>query len=192
MSENKPTLPAWDLSDMYKGIDDPQIAADMESYRKTAASFARKYKGRLAGLSAEEFARALEIYNKLSEMAGLLGGFAYLNMCTQMKNKEAMAFFQNTSEKLTDYGKPVIFFELELNRLPAATLKEWLKNKKVAFYKRLSCGRSGLKNMIFPRPWKKSLSRNRLRRRRRGSAFMRKRLPVWNTRLTDKNTTMPK
>lgn len=135
MSENKPTLPAWDLSDMYKGIDDPQIAADMESYRKTAASFARKYKGRLAGLSAEEFARALEIYNKLSEMAGLLGGFAYLNMCTQMKNKEAMAFFQNTSEKLTDYGKPVIFFELELNRLPAATLKEWLKNKKVAFYK---------------------------------------------------------
>ena len=74
MSENKPTLPAWDLSDMYKGIDDPQIAADMESYRKTAASFARKYKGRLAGLSAEEFARALEIYNKLSEMAGLLGG----------------------------------------------------------------------------------------------------------------------
>ena len=135
MSENKPTLPAWDLSDMYKGIDDPQIAADMESYRKTAASFARKYKGRLAGLSAEEFARALEIYNKLSEMAGLLGGFAYLNMCTQMKNKEALAFFQNTSEKLTDYGKPVIFFELELNRLPAATLKEWLKNKKVAFYK---------------------------------------------------------
>ena len=135
MSENKPTLPAWDLSDMYTAIDDPQIAADMESYRKTAASFARKYKGRLAGLSAEEFARALEIYNKLSEMAGLLGGFAYLNMCTQMKNKEAMAFFQNTSEKLTDYGKPVIFFELELNRLPAATLKEWLKNKKVAFYK---------------------------------------------------------
>lgn len=107
MSENKPTLPAWDLSDMYKGIDDPQIAADMESYRKTAASFARKYKGRLAGLSAEEFARALEIYNKLSEMAGLLGGFAYLNMCTQMKNKEAMAFFpeyQRKADRLRQTG----------------------------------------------------------------------------------------
>lgn len=135
MSQKNENLPAWDLSELYKGIDDPNVNKDLDKYRRLCVSFAKKYKGKLAGLSAEEFAQALDTYNKLSEMAGRLGGFAYLNMCTQMKNAEAMAFFQNISEKLTDYGKPTIFFDLEFNQLPAATVKEWLKNKKVAFYK---------------------------------------------------------
>ena len=30
----KNNLPAWDLSDLYKGMDDPQINADMETYKK--------------------------------------------------------------------------------------------------------------------------------------------------------------
>lgn len=135
MSNQNKNLPAWDLSELYKGIDDPNVNKDLDKYRRLCASFAKKYKGKLAGLSAEAFAQALDTYNKLSEMAGRLGGFGYLNMCTQMKNAEAMAFFQNISEKLTDYGKPTIFFDLEFNQLPAATVKEWLKNKKVAFYK---------------------------------------------------------
>lgn len=65
----------------------------------------------------------------------MLGEFAYLNMVTQMKNKDAMAFYQNISEKLTDYSKPTIFFSLEINRLPDAKIKEWLEDKRVAFYK---------------------------------------------------------
>lgn len=134
MSE-KNKLPSWNLCDLYQGIDDPQINRDLEKYRTNVLDFAAKYKGKLADLSAEEFASALEIYNELSELGGLLGSFAYLNMCTQMKNKEAMAFYQNISEKLTDYGKPAIFFDLELNQLPQAKIDEWLQNSKVAFFK---------------------------------------------------------
>ena len=47
-SKNSNKLPAWDLSDMYKGIDDPKIGADLEKFRKNALSFAKKYKGKLA------------------------------------------------------------------------------------------------------------------------------------------------
>ena len=54
-SKNNNKLPAWDLSDMYKGIDDPKIGADLEKFRKNALSFAKKYKGKLAGLTAAEF-----------------------------------------------------------------------------------------------------------------------------------------
>ena len=35
-SKNSNKLPAWDLSDMYKGIDDPKIGADLEKFRKNA------------------------------------------------------------------------------------------------------------------------------------------------------------
>ena len=134
MSNNN-NLPAWDLSDMYKGMDDPKINADLEKLKKTAISFAKKYKGKLEKLKAEEFLDALKAEEKMSVMGGVLGEFAYLNMVTQMKNKEAMAFYQNISEKLTDYSKPTIFFSLEINRLPEAKIKEWLKNEKVAFYR---------------------------------------------------------
>ena len=133
MSEEK--LPGWDLGDLYKGIDDPRIDADLEKYRRFCRSFAGKYKGKLSGLDGAELARALKSYEKNSLIGSRVGGFAYLNMVTQMKNAEAMAFYQNVSEKLTDYSKPLIFLSLEINRLPAAKIAGWLKNPQAAFYK---------------------------------------------------------
>lgn len=41
-SKNNNKLPAWDLSDMYKGIDDPKIGADLEKFRKKRAFFCQK------------------------------------------------------------------------------------------------------------------------------------------------------
>jgi len=128
-------LPAWDLSDLYDDIKSPKIEKDLEKYRKSSVSFAKKYKGKLANLSAEEFLNVLKACEGLSKISSRLGGFAYLNMSTQMKNQEAMAFYQNISEKLTEYYKPMVFFSLELNQVPEATIKKWLKNKDVAFYK---------------------------------------------------------
>ncbi|MBP5215384.1 MAG: hypothetical protein J6039_02375, partial [Alphaproteobacteria bacterium] len=127
--------PAWDLSDLYKSMSDPQIAKDLETYGHNAKAFAKKYKGKLASLSAEEFLKALKDTEKRSKLAGRLGGFAYLNMVTQMKNTEAVAFYQQIEEKLTDYAKPTVFFSLELNKLPESKIKEWLKDKKISYYK---------------------------------------------------------
>lgn len=127
--------PAWDLSDLYKGINDPQISKDLEAYRRSAKSFAKNYKGKLASLSAAEFLKAIKDIEKRSKLAGRLGGFAYLNMVTQMKNGEAVAFYQQIEEKLTDYAKPTIFFSLELNKLPENKVKELLKDNNVSYYK---------------------------------------------------------
>ena len=52
-----------------------------------------------------------------------------------MKNQAAVAFYQNISEKLTDYSKPLIFLSLEINQLPAEKIEDWLKNPEAAFYK---------------------------------------------------------
>ena len=107
----------------------------METYRKSAIKFAKDYKGKLTGLNSEEFAKVLQDIEKRSKIASRLGGFAYLNMVTQMKNQEAVAFYQNIEEKLTDYVKPTIFFSLEFNKLPQQKINEWLKNDKVKAHK---------------------------------------------------------
>jgi len=131
----KNKMPAWDLTDFYKGTDDPQIKKDLETYRKSAIKFAKDYKGKLANLSAAEFAKVLQDIEKRSKIASRLGGFAYLNMVTQMKNQEAVAFYQGIEEKLTDYVKPTIFFSLEFNKLPQQKINEWLKNDEVKAHK---------------------------------------------------------
>lgn len=131
----KNSMPAWNLSDLYKSIDDPQIKKDLETYRKSALKFAKDYKGRLKELSAEEFLKAIKDIEKRSIIAGRLGGFAYLNMVTQMKNAKAVAFYQNIEEKLTDYYKPILFFSLEFNKLPQNKINQWLEDKKISYYK---------------------------------------------------------
>ena len=131
----KNKMPAWDLSDLYKSMDDPQIAKDLEAYRKSAIKFAKTYKGRLHKLSADEFMAAIKDIEKRSKLSGRLGGFAYLNMVTQMKNAAAVAFYQSIEEKMTDYVKPIVFFSLEFNKLPQEKINEWLKDKRVKEYK---------------------------------------------------------
>lgn len=128
-------LPAWNLSDLYQGIDDSRISQDLQKYRQECEGFSKKYKGRLAGLDAGAFAEALQKYEEIEVIGSVLGEYAYLNMSTQMKNPEAMAFYQNTSEQLTEFSKPMVFFSLEINKLPENKLEQWLKAKEVAFYR---------------------------------------------------------
>lgn len=138
MKENCPndkTLPAWDLSDLYKGMDDPAIERDLSKYRRQAIAFAKKYKGKLSQLSADEFLQVLKDSEQRAKLSSRLGGFAYLNMATQMKNSQAMGFYQNISEKLTEYAQPLVFFSLELNTLDEKIIKNWLKDKRIAAYK---------------------------------------------------------
>lgn len=132
---NNNNLPAWDLSDLYQGIDDERITRDMENYRDFCIDFANQYKGKLAQLDSGEMLKALKAYEKNSLLISRVGGFAYLNMVTQMKNQSAVAFYQNISEKLTDYSKPLIFLSLEINQLPEEKIQQWLTDEQLAFYK---------------------------------------------------------
>lgn len=127
-------LPAWDLSDLYKGINDPKIKSDLEQYKQLNLGLAEKYKGKMAKLSAADFYEAVKTYEAASVAASKLGIFAYLNMITQMSNKEAMAFYQDTNETMTEYGKPAIFFTLEINALPEDKFQVLLQDSQVAYY----------------------------------------------------------
>ncbi len=128
-------MPGWDLSDLYHGINDPQITKDLNTYKKSAADFAKKYKGNIAKLSAKGFAEMAENCEARSVLGNKIGVFAYLSMVTQMKNAEVMTFYQNISEKLNDYSKPTIFLSLEINQLPERKITEWMKNSQASYFK---------------------------------------------------------
>ena len=43
---------AWNLKDLYDGVDDPQITRDLESARLRAQKFEKDYRGKIASADA--------------------------------------------------------------------------------------------------------------------------------------------
>ena len=68
--DNLGPLPEWDLSALYAGPDDPQLAADMAWLAEAGAAFAARYEGRLAGLDAAGFLGCIREYEAIQNRAG--------------------------------------------------------------------------------------------------------------------------
>lgn len=134
-TKNPADVPGWDLSDLYQGMDDPQIEKDLQKYKKLNAALAKNYKGKFAAIAPADFLKALQNVEETGILGSKLGVFAYLNMVTRMKDTKAVAFYQSIDERMTDYSKPAIFFTLEINQLPEKNFNELLSDKGVASYK---------------------------------------------------------
>ena len=59
-------MPAWDLSDLYKGIKDPQIEKDLETYKRQNKKLAKDYKGKIAAINGDDFYQSLQLVEKNS------------------------------------------------------------------------------------------------------------------------------
>lgn len=129
------SYPKWNLSDLYSGIEDVKIAKDLVEYKNLNLELEKKYKSKVISLSSQELLNAMKLYEKATTIAHCLGGFAYLNMCTQMENEKATIFYQNIVEALTDDGKPTIFFTLEVNQISEEDMKNHMEDKELSkFY----------------------------------------------------------
>ena len=55
-------LPTWDLSEIYKDIDDPNIESDIIKIKKLSQDFSNKWKGKIKNLNASNFLDCIEKY----------------------------------------------------------------------------------------------------------------------------------
>ena len=131
---NKNELPAWDLSDLYKGIDDCNVQKDISKVKSLSASFASDYKGKVTSLSAEDFLSSIRRYEEINILCGRLMEYAFLQMCTRMNDATAMAFYQNTNEQVIEASKPTIFYTLEINQINDDALNKFLEKTEISHY----------------------------------------------------------
>lgn len=134
MMKSSKKLPDWDLSEYYKGVDDPALEKDMADYTKKAQAFAKSYRGRVNKLEADEFLKALKSLEVLSNLGAKLSGFAYLNQTTKMKDTKATALYQKVVECLNAAGTNLLFFGLEYNKISAAQEKKLLSDARIKKY----------------------------------------------------------
>ncbi|MCK4973339.1 MAG: hypothetical protein KAS52_08455, partial [Candidatus Heimdallarchaeota archaeon] len=108
---------AWDLSNLYKGIDDPKIAEDMKNIEILAMKFSSEVKGNLVDVSLnpeqlkEWYITLEEIFERMFYLS-LFSGLIYSTTSLDDKVKELKAKIEEFSVKIRE---TVIFFELELN-----------------------------------------------------------------------------
>ncbi|HRN87477.1 MAG TPA: M3 family oligoendopeptidase [Hyphomicrobium sp.] len=118
-------VPEWDLSDLYKGMDDPAVAQDLDRAAAEARRIKESYQGKLSALAGDGagLADAIAAYEQLSDLMGKLGSFAGLLYAANQADPARAKFYGDISERLTRIATDLIFVELELNQIDEATLE---------------------------------------------------------------------
>jgi len=128
-------LPSWDLSDLYPGLDSPELKRDLEKAAEEAKAFAAKYEKKMASLSGAEMAASLARFEALQELLGRITSYASLVYSGDQSDPKIGQFFQNVQEKVTEITSALLFFSLEINRIEDAHMEAKLQDKALARYR---------------------------------------------------------
>ena len=96
-------LPEWDLSDLYAGLDNPEIKSDLERGDRDCAAFEQAFKGRLGTMVSSEgggrsLAEAIKQYEAIDDRIGRLMSYACLSTSAIPRIRSvrsSMATFRN-------------------------------------------------------------------------------------------------
>ncbi|MGS4944629.1 M3 family oligoendopeptidase [Meridianimarinicoccus sp. RP-17] len=129
-------LPEWDLTDLYTAPDCPEIDRDLTWLEGECEAFAGDYEGKLDQLDAAGLLRAVQRDEKIGQIAGRIMSYAGLRYYQNTVDPERAKFMADMQDRITDMTSVLVFYGLELNRLPDDHLATRLAdNADLARYK---------------------------------------------------------
>jgi oligoendopeptidase F len=128
-------LPVWDLSALYKSVDDLKIKSDLAKNLVDAQRAAKKYRGRLAKMDNKQILVALKELETIGNLSSKLGNFGELVLSTDSQNPKNNVLNQQITDKLTEVGNLLIFFDLEIMELPEKRIKELVNDPILKNYR---------------------------------------------------------
>lgn len=128
------TLPVWDLTEFYRGFDDPALAADMTKLSGMVDEFSRRYKGQVGQIDSDTLADALHELETIQNLRIRIGDFASLSRAISLDDESALNGAQDVDEQLADIDSALLFFELEINRIDDRTMDALLGRSKTLGY----------------------------------------------------------
>ncbi len=139
-TEELEALPVWDLSDLYAGMEAPEVSSDLARSATLSEAFQTRYKGRLAELAGASdggarLAEAIAEFERIEEVMGRLGSFAGLVYSGDTSDPARAKFYGDLQDRLTTISTRLLFFTLELNRLDDAMLERALQTPALALYR---------------------------------------------------------
>jgi oligoendopeptidase F len=122
----------WDLSDLYSGMDDPRLNADLDACDAEADALGDAYRGRIASLTASELAALVARFEALSERANKAGSFASLNWTQDTQDPARGALMQRVTERGSRLSQKLVFLDLELAATSDEIAAGWLSDPALA------------------------------------------------------------
>ena len=137
MTEQTSTLPTWDLSDLYDGVDDPALSTDLARIERDAAAFESRFKGTIAseGLTPSHLRTALDTYEALLTDQYKPESYASLLYSTDATDSKRGALLQKTREFDSRIATHLVFFDLEIGLIPEAVYDAVVADDTVAPYR---------------------------------------------------------
>ena len=120
-------IPVWDLSDLYGGIEDPQITADFaEAGRLVAELQALQGSLKAAGADASALGaalhRAVGLYEAASNRLGAIGAYAQLLAAVDRSDAVRARFLSDVQARIAAIATPTLWLPLEINGIGDAQL----------------------------------------------------------------------
>ncbi|KQZ86967.1 oligoendopeptidase F [Mesorhizobium sp. Root157] len=123
-------LPEWNLSDLYTGMDAPELKHDLDKAAADALAFEARWKGTLAieasREGAGELGQAMREYEALEELVGRIVSYAGLVYAGDTSDPKRAKLYGDIQEKMTDASAHLLFFALELNQIDDGTIEKAL------------------------------------------------------------------
>lgn len=125
---------AWDLTDLYMGMDDPAIEQDITTAVQDAEKLAETYKGRIAELTAAEMLTLIEDYASLLERFYKAGSYANMLWTTNTEEPSYGALMQSIQERGAQLQQILVFIELEWANTPDDVAQTLISAPELAEY----------------------------------------------------------
>jgi oligoendopeptidase F len=129
---------AWNLADLYQGVDDPQLTRDLESALQRAQRFEQAYRGKIdvpAGPSTDLLLAAVREMESLSELMDKPAVFANLLHAGKTDEPRYGALVARTREQRTVINKHLIFLDLEWVKVPDEPVRALVARPELARYR---------------------------------------------------------
>lgn len=154
---NSDNLPVWNLSDLYKGIDDPEIGQVFQDSRTRADAFEKQYRGVIGNsISVETLFAAFQEYESIfmSSVKPLI--YASLVHAADSLDQKNGAFVQKMQAEYTKIYQSLLFFELDLLKLEEANLHALADAPELSDY------RHYLRKLLLQKPHRLSEAEERI------------------------------
>ncbi len=126
----------WNLTELFKGINDPKIEQAITEVTIGADQFERKYRGKIGGFSAEELLQCLREVEAFEAKFSDLTLFSSLSFSSDMTMPQAQALNDRVDKLSANVGKQLAFYSLELGKL-VKNKPELIREPALAIYKHM-------------------------------------------------------
>lgn len=126
---------SWNLGLLYKNHKDPQIEKDLNSIVKEYKNFEKKYKNRDFISTPKKLLQALSDFEKMSEKT-YWKPWLYFVLASDIKSDDKFAVSESSRIEniLNEASNKIIFFSLEISKIPKNKQKEFLNDKNLKPY----------------------------------------------------------